>query len=203
MATTAKKERKSLMTPIGRACFVHLFEPYAMKEDKAKQYSITLSFDAEAVASKELKNLKQACIAAAMAKFGKTEDEVKKLVKAGRLKMPWRDNAEYEEYGAPFNEPGLFCAFKTSGDGQPPQIVDKSATPVMDRNKVYSGMFARVTYSPWGYDSNGNKGVTLILNNVQKTAEGERLAGRPDATDEFDAVDGGDDSTDGDDDDVL
>ena len=44
----------------------------------------------------------------------------------------------------------------------------------------------------WPYDTDGNKGVTLFLNNVQKVRDGDRLAGRPDAEDDFDAVEGED-----------
>ena len=193
---TEKKERKSLFTPIGRAAFVHLFEPNAIEEGKPKMYSITLVFDEEK--AKELKELRNACLKAGSEKFGKTVDEIKALNKKGKFHLPWRPNSDYDEYGEPFNEDGVFVSLRSKDQ---PQIVDKRAKPIIKANEVYSGMYARASYAVWPFDNNGKKGVTLLLNNVQKAAEGERLAGRPDAEDEFEAIGGGGDDDDTDDDD--
>ena len=43
--------------------------------------------------------------------------------------------------------------------------------------------------------------MTLLLNNVQKIEDGERLSGRPDAEDDFEPV-AGEDGADDDDDDI-
>jgi len=194
---TQKKERKSLFTPIGRAAFCHLFEPHAIEEGKPKMYSITLAFDAEK--TKELRELKLACFKAGSEKFGKTVDELKVLHKKGKFHFPWRPNSDYDEYGEPFNDDGQFISLRSKDQ---PQVVDKRAKPIIKASEVYSGMYARATYAVWPFDNNGKKGVTLLLNNVQKASEGERLAGRPDAEDEFEAVEGGDEADDDNDDDA-
>lgn len=196
------KERKSLQSPIGIATFVHLFEPFAFKATKTRaakepQYSVLLVFDADTAKSPEMRALKLACIEAAEAKFGA---DARLKIKRGKIAMPWRDAAEYEEYGEPFTDEGsVMINFKSN---TPPGIVDRRATPIMDRKAVYSGCKMRASFGVWPYDTDGSRGVTLLLNNVQKAGDGKRLAGRPDAEDEFDAI-GGDDGSDGDDDDDL
>lgn len=194
-----KKERTSLFTPIGRACFVHLWEPHAIEEGKEKKFSITLVFDAEKAA--ELKQLKVACYKAAAEKFGKSVDDVKSMVKKGKLRMPWRPGSDYEEYGEPFSDEG--AVFISLSSRNAPGVVNSKAKQILNQNEIYSGMFARASCGVWAYDTKGNKGVTLLLNNVQKTGEGERLSGRMDAEEEFDSVDGGDGDDDDDDDDEI
>lgn len=197
-----KRERTSLQSPIGTATFVHLWEPYAIKQkdpnakQRDPQYSVMLVFDPETSKSAAMKELKLACIAAAEAKFG---NDARDKIKKGKINMPWRDATDYEEYGEPFTADGsLMIQFKSN---TAPGIVDKRAKPVMKQSEVYSGCKMRVSFGVWAYDTNGNKGVTLLLNNVQKTGDGEKLAGRPDAEDEFDAVEDDDDDL-GDDDDI-
>jgi hypothetical protein len=197
------KERKSIQSPVGTATFVHLFEPFAFKATKTRaakdaQYSVLLVFDAAASKSPEMRNLKLACIAAAEAKFGA---DARDKIRKGKIAMPWRDASDYEEYGEPFSDPGAtMINFKSNTQ---PGIVDRKAAPIMDRKAIYSGCKMRVSFGVWPYDTDGSKGVTLLLNNVQKAADGKRLSGAPDAEDEFDAIDGDDGSDDGDEDDLI
>lgn len=187
-----KKER--LVTPEGIASFVHVFEPHAVEEGKPEKYGLILVFESkEAIAE-----LRKKCFAAADAKFGR--DAWKKLLDKKKFRFPWRDADEYEEYGAPFTTSGdkaVFCNFSSKSQ---PEVVNRRAQPILKASEVYSGMKARVSYAVWPYDSNGNKGVTLLLNNVQKTGDGEKLSGKPGASDDFEAVEG-EDGTDDDDDD--
>lgn len=71
----------------------------------------------------------------------------------------------------------------------PPQIVDKAVRPILDRNEVYSGCYARVSLNFYAFNSNGNKGVACGLGNIQKIKDGEPLAGRNNAADDFTTVD--------------
>jgi hypothetical protein len=45
----------------------------------------------------------------------------------------------------------------------------------------------RAQLRAFSYDSNGNKGVSFALNNIQKLGDGERLDNRQAATDAFEA----------------
>ena len=192
----ATEKKKRLVTPEGIACFVHVFEPHAQKrEDGTKgdpKYSVLLVFP-----SKEaIKELRRECMAAATAKFG--EEKWRALLKKGKFRFPWRPATDYDEYGPPFDdENAVFCIFSSKDQ---PDVVDRRAKPVMKQKEIYSGMKARVSYGVWPYDTNGNKGVTLFLNNLQKTDDGEKLAGRSSGEDDFEPVEGEDGSDDDEDD---
>lgn len=203
---TEKKERKSLQSPVGIATFEHLWEPHAFpakpnRPAKEPAYSVMLVFDAEKSKSPEMKALKLACLAAAAEKFKLDDQEVRDRVKRGKIAMPWRlcaDTDYPDEYGAPFDLPGAtMINFKSN---TAPGIVDKRAKDIMDRKQIYSGCLLRCSFGVWPYDTDGSKGVTVLLNNVQKAGDGPRIAGRPDAADEFEPIDGddGDDDDDGD-----
>ena len=73
-----------------------------------------------------------------------------------------------------------------------PQIVDKAVKPILDRDEVYSGCYARVSLNFYAFNSNGNKGIACGLGNIQKIRDGESRGGRSSAADDF--------STEGDDD---
>ena len=201
-----KKERKSLQSPVGIATFTHLFEPFAFPATKSRpakepNYSVLLVFDREAARSPQMKALKAACIAAAVEKFKLGEEKTLARIKSGKIAMPWRPASDYEEYGAPFtNDGAVMINFKAN---TAPGIVDRNANPIMDKKLIYSGCKMRVSFGVWPYDTDGSMGVTLLLNNCQKTGDGPKLAGRPDAEEEFDAVDGDDGDDDDDDDDPI
>ncbi len=197
-----REKRPRLTSPIGVACFVHVFRPQAPGENaksKEPKYKIILCWDAETFRGDEMKELKRQCIKAAEAKFGA---DAREKIKKGKIKMPWRPASDYgdEGYGFPFDQEGWY--FANFSSTQQPGIVDRKAKPLAKENDAYSGMKARVTYAVWAYDREGNKGVTLLLNNVQKIADGERLSGRPEAEDDFNPVAGEDGTVDDDDDDL-
>jgi len=204
MAEREKKER--LTSATGIACFVHVFKPEvpgngSTVKSKDPKFKLVLVWDKEAQESPEFKKMKKVCIATAKSKFGDTDDTVMKIKKR-KIRMPWRPTSDYgdEGYGFPFDQDGwMFANFSST---QRPGIVDRKARAIEDESTFFSGCKARVTYAPWAYDRDGNKGVTLLLNNVQMIAKGDRLAGRPDAEDDFDAVEGEDGDDDEDDDDI-
>lgn len=199
---TSKNDSEDLkvITPIGRVAFPHLFEPHAFEAGKEPNFSLLLVFPANT----DLKEVKQACLRAAIKKFG-DKDKVQTMVKKGQFRWPWRDGGEYSDYGDPFVEGSTFLTIKSK---QAPGVVNERAKPIMNQMDFYAGCMARASMLCWGYDSMGNKGVTLLLNNVQKTGDGEKLSGRQRAEDEFEPVVGSkgkgskDDSDDGVDDDM-
>jgi hypothetical protein len=186
MATKENRPRRT--SPIGVATFVYVDKPQIDKEkkDKEPKYKLVLSVDAEAYAGPEMKALKLACIEAAEEKFGA---KAREAIKKGKIKMPWRPGTDYDEHGFPFDREGSYFMSFSSKDQ--PGCVDRKAKNI-DPKLIYSGCEVRVTYGVWPYDTDGNKGVTLFLNNVQLVKKGERLAGRPEAKDDFDAMEGED-----------
>lgn len=195
MAEKQKSER--LTSPSGIVSFPHVFEPHAINQGDEPKYSLILVFDNLDV----IKELRQKCVAAADAKFGR--EAWKKFKEKGKFRFPWRPGSDYDEYGAPFDTDGAyFCSFSSKSQ---PEVVNRQAKPILKAQEIYAGCKARVTYAVWAYDSNGNKGVTLLLNNVQKTGDGPKLSGKPSGADDFDVVegeDGADDDTGIEDDDI-
>ena len=78
--------------------------------------------------------------------------------------------------------------FLNANSGQKPGVVDAQLNPIMDKNEVYSGCYARVSLNLYAFNVDGNKGIAAGLNNVQKLGEGEPLSGRSRAEDDFTAV---------------
>lgn len=74
-----------------------------------------------------------------------------------------------------------------------PGIVDAHRDPITDSTEVYSGCYARVSLNAFPFSTQGNKGVSFGLNNLQKMGEGEPLGGRSRAEDDFDELDDEDD----------
>lgn len=124
-----------------------------------------------------LKNIEQAIDAAideGIAKFGG-----KKPNKAA-IKTPLRDGdieRDDEAYKGHY--------FINANSIIKPQIVDLNVQPILDRNEVYSGCYARVSLSFYAFNSNGNKGIACGLGNIQKVKDGEPLGARSSASDEF------------------
>lgn len=179
---TKKKSTTTVTTPIGIVCFAQVFNARAFQPGQDAKYSMLLVFEKAKMANdKAWLALRAAVQAAAVAKFG--ADEAKKLAARGKLTLPWRDAAEYEEYGEPFNDKNVMLKLSSTSA---PGIVNGALRPIIDDTEFYSGCKARATAAVWPYDTAGNKGVTLLLNNIQKTADGERLSGsRKAAEDDF------------------
>ena len=181
---TVKKKQRALITPPGIASYAFVWKPQpSMTAGQEPKYAITL------VVSKktDLTPLRKACEAAAIKKFG---DRALKLIKLGKISLPFRDGDEDRE------DDDLYAGkiFFAAKSNQQPRVVDEDLQPITDQFEFYSGCKCRISVWPYGYDVNGNKGVAFSLNNVQKLADGERLSGRQAPEDEF-----GDDHDDDDD----
>lgn len=66
-----------------------------------------------------------------------------------------------------------------------PGVVDKKMTPIVDEEEVYSGCWAIVSVTFYGYDVSGNKGVACGLNNIMKYKDDDFLGGRASAESDF------------------
>lgn len=183
---------ENILTPEFRASFVFVFTPQkAMKAGKPDKYSLTMLFPLGA----DLSSLKKAAAEAVQADFGsrladttpvnpKLPDGLTKgqAFKA-RLKSPFRDQGEksYEGY-----VPGAISVAVTSKDR--PGIVDQDLNDIIEPSQFYSGAYARATVRVFTYEVEGNVGVSFGLQNIQKLRDGESLAGRMKAQDEFEPV---------------
>ncbi|NCB99935.1 MAG: DUF2815 family protein [Clostridia bacterium] len=104
--------------------------------------------------------------------------------KPANLKLPLRDGDEEradeaEEYTDMF--------FLNANSNQKPGVIDMYKNEILDPTEVYSGCWGRASINFFPFNSNGNKGIAVGLNNVQKLGDGEPLGGaRASAEDDFD-----------------
>lgn len=150
-----------------RLGFVHLDKPDAF-EDNAPKYSVNIMLPKEDVAVKEQID---AAIEEAI-----RQGVVKKFqgARPRNLKMPVKDGADIRDDMADY------WTFKASSDGTRPappvrDLMGGTMDPT-DTEKVYSGMYAIVTVNFFPY-AVGSKGISCILQQVVKAADGERLGG--------------------------
>lgn len=114
--------------------------------------------------------------------------------KPANLKLPLRDGDAERADEAPEYE-GMY--FLNCNSSQKPGIVDKDLNKILDPDEVYSGCWGRASINFYPFNSNGNKGVGVGLNNIQKLKDDDRLgAALASAESDF----GGDDYEDEDDD---
>lgn len=185
MATTAAtpKKRTTILTPEATALFVYVWEPRpSINEGQPPQYQISLAFKKKQWETDPLcKKLRLAVKAATKAKFGDRPPS--------NLKDPFRyvDDMENPIDGY---RGGVFITAKSKNK---PGIVDKDLSPIEDPLDFYPGCVCRASVVPFAFDKKGTKGVTFLLNNLQKIKDGNRLDGRKRAEDEFTAIEDDDD----------
>ena len=174
------------LTPWFRAAFVSVFQPAkGMNEGDAQKYEVTMLFDPKHVDTLAMKEAVYNCAKekwGAKIKLSSTFD-----LPAG-FRTPFRDGNEKPDYTG--YKDMVFAAARANLKHKP-QVIDENRQEIgdMDQPGFYSGCYARASISMWAYDTSGNKGVALNLNNVQKLADGEAFGGgKVDAVDEFDAA---------------
>ncbi|CAB4121436.1 Protein of unknown function DUF2815 [uncultured Caudovirales phage] len=168
-----------VISPQAVLSYPHLFEPNLPPGATEPVYSCALVFEK----GTDLSELKKAALAAATEKFG---NKAEGLIRDGKLKMPFRNDAEDKGYpaGSIFmnvknkSKPGIVSTYPGQ-DGKP--------TAIDSPDQVYAGCHVRASLRAYAYDVSGNKGVAFSLGNLQKLADGDRLDGRKRAEDEFEA----------------
>lgn len=103
--------------------------------------------------------------------------------KPANLKLPLRDGDEERADGAEYMD--MF--FLNANSNQKPGVIDMYKNEILDPTEVYSGCWGRASINFFPFNSNGNKGIAVGLNNIQKLGDGEPLGGaRASAEDDFD-----------------
>lgn len=172
-----------VITPQAMLSYPHLAEPQAARKPGQKaKYSASLVFAPGA----DLSALRAAAEEAAVEKFG--ANAVQRL-KTGGLKSPFRTDVEEKGYaeGSTFinvrteQKPGMVYLW-AGPDGKPAIIPDNEV-----EKALYPGSLVRASLRAFAYDTDGNRGVSFALNNIQKLGDGPRIDGRKAATEEFEA----------------
>lgn len=162
----------NIVTPKARISFPQLFTAKAPPgSDKAK-FSVSLLIPA----NHDLSLLKQAAEKCAKEKWG---DKLPAKLKNPFLKA---EDFEYEGYEAGWT---LLRATSMSKPG----MVDAAANNVDEESQVYPGRWCVASLRPFAYDTNGNRGVSFGLQNIQLLDHDDPIGGRARAENEFEAVD--------------
>ncbi|WP_462334380.1 DUF2815 family protein [Varibaculum cambriense] len=149
-----------------RLSYANLFEAKSIQGSKPK-YSVSLIIPKSDKATlAKIEAAIDAAIEAGIAKFGG------KRPNKAALKLPLRDGDTERDDEAYANS-----MFVNANSTTPPQVVDESLAPILDRSQVYSGCYGRASITFYAFNTNGNKGIACGLGNVQKLRDGEPLGG--------------------------
>ncbi len=185
MITPQVKENKVIFGPC-RLSYTHVFNRYNPDGDQADgkyMTNVLIPKDEKETIEAINKAIAEAKKQAIVSKWGGKEPK--------KLDMPLRDGDEKDDENY---EGHLFVNAKSNTR---PGIVDRKKVPIVDEEEVYSGVWAIVSVTFFGYDKNGNKGVACGLNNIMKFKDDEHFGGRVSAESDF-----GDVNLDDDDDDL-
>jgi hypothetical protein len=170
---------KKLVLPPALGNYAAIFKPRSY-EDGDPKYSIVLTWPKSE--KEKLKPLIEAIVTAAKAKWG---DEAVALFKVNKLKNPLRDgDVETDNEGKPRFKGCYFVTASANADRQP-GIVDATKQPVFEESEAYSGCTFMASVNCYTFDTKGNRGVAVGLNNLLVVKKGTRLDGRKSAEEDF------------------
>lgn len=172
-----------------RLSYVHLFQPYAQKEDDDKKYSVMLL-----IPKSDKKTLKKLRAAEKVALENGRSTKFKGKIPANPSSIIHDCDEEDDLEEHPERE-GHYRMSVSSTEA--PGVVDRRTQPILDSTEVYSGCYAYASVNAFPYNTNGNKGVSFGLNHIMKVADGDPLGGRSRAEDDFADVEFEDDEDEG------
>lgn len=97
------------------------------------------------------------------------------------IKTPLRDG----DLERPDDDAYKNAYFINANSTTAPGIVDADRQEIIDHSEVYSGVYGRASISFYAFNSSGNRGIAVGLNNLQKIRDGEPLGSRTRAADDF------------------
>lgn len=193
----------SIVSAKGRILWYSVFKPRKGKGGKEGKHEFNLLFPKDA----DYAIVKEYAVDAGKDKHSKAFKEAGgKWPKS--IGSPFKRTADNDKLVAAMEAADLkvedYPTFYGARSADKPGVVGPNGkSDGIDAEQVYAGRWARMTHDAYGYDVDGNKGVSFGLKNVQLLDNDEELAlggGRVSAETEFDAVEGaGDDSKSSDD----
>lgn len=187
----SKRVTEDLTTGIGTLSFPHIFASTKEKKDDGSD-----SYDIQFIIPKSQREDIRA-ILLAIQKVGKAKwgDNWKKV------RTPLRDgDKEKDELTEDGSTKGdkyperLGCYFLNARSSKPVAVVDRQRSPIENADDVYGGCKGKIAVTFYPYSQQGNHGIGVGLNGVQKIADGESFGtGRPQVESMFDLLDEDDD----------
>lgn len=163
-----------------RLSYVHFDKPYAAQPGAEPKYSCTVLVPKSPAENKaKIDAAIAAATSRAIEKYGRA------FPAAPKVSVHDGDGVRPSD-GQPFGDECKGCWVFTASSKQPVRVVDLNIQDILDPTQIYSGMYANVGVTFFGYNAPQNKGIGVALDNVQKIAEGEALGGaRASAEDDF------------------
>jgi len=158
-----------------RFSYANVWEPRALNQNDEPKYGVVLLIPKTDTATVSAIN------AAVNAAF---EMGVTKKFE-GKRPPVWKNPLRDGDVEKPDDEDYKGCYFVTANSQTRPGIVDANVQDIISQDEFYSGCYGRASINMFAYNSNGNKGVAVGLNNLQKLEEGVRLAGGSTAAEDF------------------
>lgn len=148
-----------------RLSYTHVFEKFIPEGETDGKYQTNIL-----IPKSEKKTLKAINEAIAEAKK-KAITEKWSGKEPKKLDMPLRDGDEKDDE---VYEDHFYLNAKSK---KRPGIVNRQKEAILDEDEVYSGCWAIVSVTFYGYDTSGNRGVGCALNNIMKWKDDEALGG--------------------------
>jgi hypothetical protein len=171
---STQTQTTKVVTGVVRLSYAHLFEPTSINEGEDKKYSVSILIPKKDKVT--IAKIEDAIAAATQQGKEKWGGKI-----PAKLKLPLRDG----DVDRPDDDAYVGHYFINASTKSKPGVVDKDLNPVLDQEEVYSGCYARVSVNFYPFEASGNRGVAVGLNNVQKLKDGEPLAGKSSALDDF------------------
>ena len=152
-----------------RFSYVAVCQPKAMDEKSEPKYSVSIIIPKSDKAT--LDRINKAIEAAKVAGKAKLADKTGKI--PTNIKVPLRDG----DTDRPDDEAYADSFFINASSNRRPGVVDAQLNEIITPEDFYSGCYGRASINFYAFNANGNKGIAAGLQNLQKLAEGEPLAG--------------------------
>lgn len=157
-----------------RFSYVHVFEPRSVPGSETEKYSVSLLID------KKDKETVNAINDAIKHIYEAEKTSTFKGKKFDSIRKPLRDGDE--ERGDDANYAGKYyvnCTAKTK-----PGVIDRAKNELNEDN-FYSGCYGKAVIVLAPYSVSGSVGIGAYVNNLLKTDDGEKLAGKASAESDF------------------
>lgn len=194
MATATKSKKKvsrDITTGIGTLSFPHVFTSTASKKDDG-----SASYDIQIIIPKSQREDVRALLAAIRevgeAEFGENWKKVKIPLRDGdKEKNDITDDGSTK--GDKYPE-RLGCVFLNARSTKPVGVYARDRSPITSPDELYGGCKGKIAISFYSYSKQGNTGIGVSLNGVQKISDGEPFgSSRPTVETMFDMLDDADD----------
>ena len=168
--TNKASQKKAEAVLPARLDFVHVFEPWAFRENERPKYSVTLI-----ISKNDTDTIRKVHNALAQA-YEKGKSTLQNA-EMKDIRSPLRDG-DAERPNNPVYRNCWFINATNNGIFSVPQVCDRDKNFITDRNQLYSGVWGRVHVSFKAYssgDSPSQKGIGCYFNAIQKTKDDARI----------------------------